>query len=223
MSARLGEHEEALVREYLQRPTQDVRDKIVAFSERFIKLSYKKYLRTVMLYEDYLPDAVCKVLDLLDRFDPARASQVDANKNVSFIYWVMFSLEGFAKATRFRAMRYMKVHRYSSRATLERQSWGGGIDDETPVFDPKRKAYVSRVDRDALTRSVYQIVSRYTTQNELRLMRYIYKHLLECNEFPTFRDLMATKFATVFSHREIYNYLNYAIREVRILLYRSCS
>lgn len=226
--SRLGETEEALVREYLKHPTQHARDQIVKFCERFVKDSYRRYLRDlkkIMPYEEYSQECVCKIIEVLNRFDPARASSVDPNRNVSFIYWVMLSLDGFAKAMRFRTKRYHRVHQIGKRPPTEATVWNNDTETSKPVFDEARKAWAfgSRVDRDALDRSILTIQSRHTHPNEIRLFRYIYKRLIECSEFPTFRELMELRFREVFSTRDLYRHLKYAIREVRMLLYKSCS
>lgn len=242
MDSRLGEAEEQLVRDYLadrdRLPStvgperdrlevrmQSARDQIVAFCERFIKKFYKKRLKTVMLYEDFLQDAVIRVLEILDRFDPARVAQTAEVKNVSFIYWAMFNIDRFALAQRFKTKRYLSTHQYGMKRPLAQIPWEADFDGVVLKRSETSDAFIfeSRVDRNALSRSVFQVVSRHTTENEIRLMRYIYRVLLQTNEFPTFRELMSTRFAKVMSHREIYKYLKYAIREVRMLLISACS
>ena len=226
--SRLGETEEAIVRDYLKHPTQASRDQIVKFCERFVKDTYRKYLadmKKIMSYEEYSQECVCKIIEVLNRFDPARASSIDPNRTVSFIYWVMLSLDGFAKAIRFRTKRYHRVHQYTRRIPTEQSMWLDNFDATQPVFSEGRKswAFGSRVDRDALERSILTIQARHTSVDEIRLFRFIYKKLVECSEFPTFRELMELRFNERFTQRELYRHLKYAIREVRILLYKSCS
>lgn len=228
MAPRLGEAEERLVREYLQHPTQEARDQIVKFCERFVKDSYRRYLRDlkkILPYDEYLQESVCKIIEVLNRFDPARATSIDPNKNVSFIYWVMLSLDGFAKAIRFRTKRYHRVHQIGKRPPSEKTIWSNDSEVCSPTYDEARKswAFGSRVDREALDRSILAIQSRHTSVDEIRLLRYIYKRLIECSEFPSFRELVESRFGQVFEPRDLFRLLKYAIREVRLMLYSSCS
>lgn len=206
-SDRLGDAEEAIVQRYLVERTQDLRDQIVTFSTRIIKLMYSKYLRGQADYDEYFQDAVARLLIVIDRFDPTVARG-------SFVDWMLVSMDKYALSYRFREARYYATHQFSELAPSEDARWDKYEDYQTGVF--------SRCDRGSVRRAVCGLRSRMTDNRSVFFMRVLYAHLLTRGEFPTFEDLARTRLAQHFGLHEIYRLRRYAIVECRLSLKELC-